>query len=172
MIHCAAVPKAAVPGPRLLTDVLPAPLFESFRFYVDQLQRTGALRWEEWGRRHVRHNDPFAVLVHQALRPRLEETVGRPVKPSYSFVACYADGGRVPAHVDRAQCRYTLDLCLEGDGEWPLFVAGRPYALRPNQALVYRGCELEHHRETKPAGARAHLVFFHFVDPDFDGPLD
>lgn len=173
MILSAAVPHAATPRPRVVRRVLPPPLFESFRLYVQALERAGALRYEAWGRRRIRHNDPFAALLHREVRPRVEEVVGHPVKPSYSFLACYGKGGRVPAHTDRPQCRYTLDLCLETGGTpWPLYVDGEPYLVAPNEAIVYRGCELTHFRETKPARTRARLAFFHFVDPDFDGPLD
>jgi hypothetical protein len=173
LILCAAVPETVVPEPSILHGVLPPPLFSAFQLYVRELARTEALSWEEWGRRHVRHNDPIAVLLHEKLVEQVEQVVGRKVKPSYVFLACYADGGRVPPHRDRAQCQYTLDLCVAHDGPaWPLHVEGTPYVIAANDALVYRGCELTHHRDVKPAATLAHLAFFHFVDASFEGPLD
>jgi hypothetical protein len=172
MILCAPVVET-VPEPRILRSVLPAPLFTAFQFYVRALARTESLSWEDWGRRHIRHNDPFAVLLHEKMTPRVEEVVGTKVKPSYAFLACYAEGGRVPPHRDRAQCRYTLDLCVAHEGpDWPLHVEGTPYVIGANDALVYRGTEQTHHREEKPPLTLAHLAFFHFVDVGFEGPLD
>jgi hypothetical protein len=162
-------------APRLLRDVLEPPRLASLQRHVRALLDEGGLRWEEWGRRHVRHNDPLIRTVHATLTPRVEAAVGRSLKPSYSFLACYGEGGRVPAHRDRAQCRYTLDLCLEegGYGEpWPLFVDDQAYLFRTNEALLYLGCDQVHHRLEKPPDTTARLVFFHFVDADDTGPLD
>ena len=173
MILCAPVHESAIPAPRVLHGLLSPPLFSAFQLYVRELARSEALSWEEWGRRHIRHNDPIAVLLHEKLTPHVQQVVGREVKPSYVFMACYAEGGRVPPHRDREQCRYTLDLCVTQEGPpWPLYVEGRPYVLAPNEALVYRGSEQTHHRDEKPAATVAHLAFFHFVDATFAGPLD
>ncbi len=173
MILCAPVADSAIPGPQLLREVLPPALFSAFQFYLRQLSLTDAMSWEQWGHRRVRHNDPIARLLYDALTRPVEGVVGRVVKPSYVFLACYEEGGRVPPHRDREQCRYTLDLCVTQEGPaWPLHVEGAPYFLAPNEALVYRGSELTHHREEKPSGTLAHLAFFHFVDVEYEGPLD
>jgi len=158
----------------ILRGVLDPPLFESFRLYTRALLDSGGMRWEEWGQRWIRHNDPLAQLLHEKVTPLVEAALRHPVRRSYVFMACYADGGFVPRHVDRAQCEYTLDLCLEDSGEtpWPLIVDGERRVVRPNEGLLYRGCVQEHHREPKPVGKVSHLVFFHLVDVDFDGPLD
>lgn len=172
----AAMPtKPAALAPRRLPGLLEPALFASLQLYVRALARTEALVWEEWGQRRIRHNDPLAALIHRDLAPRVEALVERPIKPSYSFLACYGEGGHVPAHRDRAQCRYTLDLCVEdgGFGEpWPLFVEDRAYVFGPNEALLYLGCDQTHYRQARPAGSPASLVFFHFVDADFTGPLE
>ena len=70
-------------------------------------------------------------------------------------------------------CRYTLDLCLEQGRRrpWPLYVDGRAYALRPNEGLLYLGCDQTHYRRGKPPGP-VHVALFHFVDSDFEGDLD
>ena len=165
----------AGPGGLLLVrEVLEPELLAALQLYVRAQLASGGLRWEDWGQRHVRNDDPIVGLVHRALVPAVEALLQRAVKPSYSFLACYGEGGGVPPHLDREQCRYTLDLCLEdagGGGPWPLWVEGRPIAFTTNQALLYFGCEQTHHREPKPAGKTAHLAFLHYVDADFAGSL-
>lgn len=168
-----AVRKAArVPPPRRFKGVLDAALFDSFQLYVRALAASGRMRWEDWGRRHVRNDDPFAGLVHRELTPRVQAALRRAVKPSYSFLACYGEEGTLPAHRDREQCRYTFDLCLENGPArpWPLYVAGRAYPMKANEGLLYHGCELTHSRRGRPSAA-VHIALFHFVDADFEGEL-
>ncbi len=158
---------------RLLREVLEPGLFQAFQLYVRALSKTSVMQWEDWGHRLTRHNDPFAVLIHEKLSTMVSEIARRPVKKSYVYLACYGEGGVVPDHVDRVQCKYTLDLCLEDSGPpWPLVVDGRPYVFGENEGLFYLGIEQPHHRVVKPEGKTAHLAFFHFVDADFSGTLD
>ncbi|MEO7919817.1 MAG: hypothetical protein ABIT01_10170 [Thermoanaerobaculia bacterium] len=158
----------------IFREVLDRALLESLQLYVRELTRSSLMRWEEWAQRLVRHNDPFVVLLHERVTPRVAEALGHPVKRSYCFLAAYGERATLPRHRDRPQCKYTLDLCIEdrGAGAWPLQIDGRQIALSPNEALLYPGCELEHHRDEKPEGKISHLAFFHFVDVDFEGPLD
>ncbi len=176
---------------RILRDVLPPDLLRAFQIYVREIAQTPLMIREEWAGRVARHNDPFAVEIHRRLTPLVEEHLKRPVKRSYAYLASYQDGARVTKHVDREQCRYTLDLCIEDSGgraspergsnrggaprplpPWPLYVEGRPAHLRSGDAVLYFGCEQPHYRFRKPAGKVANLVFLHFVDPDFEGDLD
>lgn len=171
---CPTEVKMTKGGVQLVSQVLEPPLFASLKLYVRALLAQPALLyWDDWGNRLTRHNDPFAVLIHEKLEPLMSELVGCPVKKSYVFLACYGDEGIVPDHIDREQCQYTLDLCVEDSGEpWPLIVDGEPHVLEENEGLVYPGIELPHRRDRKPQGKTAHLVFFHFVDADFSGSLD
>lgn len=156
-------------------EVLETPLLESFQFYVRELRRSERLGWEEWARRWFRHNDPIAVLVHERLTAQIERALGRPIKKSYCYLVCYAEGATLPRHIDRPQCEYTFDFCIEEsttEPPWPLMVGGEPFDLKTNEGLLYRGRDLEHYREEKPSGKLIHLVFFHFVDAAFEGSLD
>ena len=162
------------PRIKVFHKVLPPALFESFRFYVQERARTDYMEWDQRTRRVTRHNDPFAMLIHDTLTGLVQKHVGRPVKKSYVYMVSYQDGGVLPAHRDRAQCKYTLDLCVEdaGGGPWPLYVDDREVILKPNQAVFYLGCDQLHYRKVKPAGKVSSLAFFHFVDVDFKGSLD
>ena len=160
---------------KVFRGVLEPGLLEAVQFYVRERARSGYLTFEDWAHRLVKHDDPFAVLLHQFLTPAVEAEVGLPIKRSYAFVASYLDGSALPRHLDRPQCRYTLDLCVEDSGSdvpWPLHVGGEQILLASNDAVLYRGTELYHHREPKPPGKVVNLIFFHFVDADFEGHLD
>lgn len=71
------------------------------------------------------HNLPFFVDVHAQLAEFASELFGEKVKPSYSFLSMYFDGGQCPLHIDRPQCRYTIDYLIDqtGDEPWPIDIA-------------------------------------------------
>lgn len=86
------------------------------------------------------HNPPFLVRIHRALAPFASQLFGEALKPSYSFLSMYRDGGRCPLHVDRDQCYRTIDYLIEQDDPepWPIHV-GAPMSDEARQA--YRGVD-------------------------------
>lgn len=70
------------------------------------------------------HNVPFFVNIHRQLTEFASETFGEPVKPSYSFLSMYQDNGICPLHIDRPQCRYTIDYLIRQDQPepWPIHI--------------------------------------------------
>lgn len=158
----------------------------------------------EFKRTYV-HNLPYLVNIHHQLTDVASELVGEKLVPSYVFLSMYYDGGTCPLHIDRPQCRYTIDYMVDKnfDGEWPINISrafnnderirleetqgGRPLTetekqeiitrekwtsvnLEPNDAVVYSGTNSWHYRPDVLSGS-ATLVFFHFVQEGFNGPL-
>lgn len=75
----------------------------------------------KFGRRYA--NDlPFLVDIHQQLTEYASELFGEKVKPSYVFLSMYDKGGRCPLHIDRPQCRYTIDYLIQQElsEPWPI----------------------------------------------------
>lgn len=70
------------------------------------------------------HNVPFFVKIHQQLTDFASEQFGQKVKPSYSFLSMYKDNGICPLHIDRPQCRYTIDYLIQSThpGPWPIHI--------------------------------------------------
>jgi hypothetical protein len=70
------------------------------------------------------HNVPFFVSIHKQLTDFASEQFGEKVKPSYSFLSMYKEGGTCPLHIDRPQCRYTIDYLIRTtDPEpWPIHI--------------------------------------------------
>lgn len=70
------------------------------------------------------HNVPFFMNIHRQLTEFASELFGEPVKPSYSFLSMYQDNGICPLHIDRPQCRYTIDYLIRQDQEepWPIHI--------------------------------------------------
>ena len=70
------------------------------------------------------HNVPYFVNIHQQLTEFASDLFGEKVKPSYSFLSMYQDNGVCPLHVDRSQCRYTIDYLIRQDqaDPWPIHI--------------------------------------------------
>lgn len=92
----------------------------------------------KFGRRYG-HNIPFFVNIHHQLVEYASSLFGEKVKPSYVFLSLYDDGGQCPLHIDRPQCRYTIDYLIrqEHDEPWPIAIG--PQMLDAERELITDG---------------------------------
>jgi hypothetical protein len=129
------------------------------------------------------HNLPLLVEMHHSpeLIKTAYEVFDRPLKPSYVFLSMYGPDGICPLHTDRPQCQFTIDLQVESDGQWPIFVDGEPYLLRDGEALAYSGTGQPHYRKRMSDGISMpnvktptfmNLAFFHFVPTNWMGRME
>lgn len=126
-----------------------------------------------FGRWWIHRHWYFDNLHKTTVLKRAKELFGEDIKPSYSGVSLYCEDWSIcPPHTDRPQCKYSLDLCLKHDEPWPIYVNDKKWTLQENEALVYSGTDHYHWRDRVKAGNKVTMVFFHFVDSDFAGPLD
>lgn len=154
------------------------------RRYCRHQIRTGKVRLgdSQSPLRYIAHNDPVARFFHRQLRKAVSDLVGEQVKPSYVYMASYQGGARLEAHTDRAQCEFSVTLCLDyapepsGATPWPLYLDTPTGTATIFQALgdglLYRGRDLPHYRKTLAPGHTSTSIFFHYVAEDFDGPLE
>lgn len=79
---------------------------------------------EQFVRRYT-HNTPYLANIHRQLTDYASQAFGEPVKPSYVFLSMYDNGGICPLHVDRPQCRYTIDYLIDQEQTepWPIRIA-------------------------------------------------
>jgi hypothetical protein len=122
------------------------------------------------------------------LTPRVEQIVGKPLLPTYSFFRTYQQGDVCRIHADRAACEHSLSLTLGlGDGKkWGLSMerdklpkdqqletryeddfGGKTYdthEMAPGDGVFYHGIEHRHGRiEPNPNKWSAHM-FLHWVE--------
>lgn len=145
--------------------------------------RKGAFRFgdAQCPLRFVAHNEPIAGFFHHQLTSVVSQIVGHTVKPSYVYFASYQNGARLPKHIDRAQCEYTLALSVDFAPEpavetpWPLQLelpSGRVTCYQAlGDALLFRGRSIPHFRHELPVGCTSTSLFFHYVDEGFNGSL-
>jgi hypothetical protein len=109
----------------------------------------------------------FVELLINRL-PIMNELMGEPVLPTYSYARVYANGDELKKHTDRPACEVSVTLHLDSDGKpWPIWFT-KPngetvsYELQPGQAVAYYGMKSEHWRE-KFEGEHYGQVFLHYV---------
>jgi len=115
--------------------------------------------------------DRLMETLLEVLRPKVEEVTGLRLLPTYSCFRVYKKGDDLAAHTDREACEVSLTLCIgfDSDEPWPIYVGnrlmGKGIDLQPGEAVIYRGCEVQHWRK-KFKGVNHAQVFLHYVDAD------
>lgn len=116
------------------------------------------------------YSDPIHSEMQEMYKYKLEETLGYNLHPTYTYSRIYSPREVLTRHRDRPSCQISLTATLDYDtfdGEpWVLFLEPNlSYKLYPGDALVYKGCEIDHWRESF-IGISQTQVFFHYVDAD------
>jgi len=119
------------------------------------------------------HNLPMLVELHHSpdLIQLASNVFGQPLKPSYVFLSMYGPEGICPPHTDRPQCKFTIDLQINSDGDWPIFIEEVPYLLKDGESLCYSGTDQRHYRNTMrdTKATKVDLAFFHWVPTNWMG---
>ena len=109
------------------------------------------------------------TLLERLTEPMSKET-GLNLIPTYSYARIYKKGDVLKRHKDRYSCEVSMTMNLGGDS-WPIYLEpsgetdkeGVKINLEPGDALIYRGCEVEHWREAFE-GENCGQVFLHYND--------
>jgi len=156
----------------------------ALRRYYRHAIRRGAITLGDYqsSRRYVGHNESVARFFHHQIANAVGAIAGEAIKPSYVYMASYLAGAELKKHTDRAQCEFSVTLCLDFSPEpelatsWPIRLDTGEGTVTVYQALgdglVYRGTKLPHYRSVLAEGQTSTSIFFHYVAADFAGPLD
>ena len=117
------------------------------------------------------YGDPAFDGLLEYLRPRVEDHSGLRLLPTYSYFRMYKRGDVLKRHRDRSACEIsvTLNIGQQPLAPWPIYLQGEGEPcgaeLKPGDALLYRGIDLLHWRESY-LGSQHFQVFLHYVDRD------
>ena len=99
------------------------------------------------------------------LLPKIESATGLKLLPTYTFFRVYKAGDILEKHRDRPSCEISISLCLRKKGNiWPIYINNTAIMLEEGDALIYKGCEVEHWREPYTEGTKLAQAFLHYVD--------
>ncbi len=127
------------------------------------------------------YSDIAMETLLQKVKPVIEKAIGIQLTETYSYARIYKKGDTLNRHKDRPSCEISATLNLGGPA-WSIFLepdpskglmlnntyvagntAGVEIKLEPSDALIYRGCELEHWREPYESEGCTQ-VFLHYND--------
>lgn len=126
---------------------------------------------------HSKYGDILmeSILLH--IQDKMEYVTDLQLLPTYSYFRVYRPGQDLKPHLDRPACEISTTISFnfnyigqENSQSWPIWVKGKDgpkgFSLEPGDAVVYRGCEIEHWREVFEAQPYSYHVqgFFHYVD--------
>ena len=133
------------------------------------------------------HYPPLAMF-HWGMTPAIQRLLGADLLPTYAYFRIYRAGDICRVHGDRVACEHSLSLTLaySDDAVWPLEIAadptGVPYAradecfgaeekatavaMKPGDAVLYRGVSHHHGRTIPNPNAWSAHMFLHWVNRD------
>lgn len=132
--------------------------------------------------RFVVHNHPFLTELQQRTVPWVSRLAGEPIETGYNFLSLYTSRGVCAVHMDAPRAKWTLDLCIDQSGPWPIYLSevqpwpdagakpwreegweGRlkeslslqftPFTLEPGKAIFFSGSSQWHYRDPLPEAA-------------------
>ena len=119
------------------------------------------------------------------LLPKIESAAGMKLLPTYTYFRVYKAGDILEKHRDRPSCEISISMSLRKKGKiWPIYINNTDYKKEHNlegegcttsimmeegDAVLYRGCEVDHWREAYTEGTKLAQAFLHYVDAN--GPL-
>lgn len=176
------------------SDFLTEKELEQCRKVVTELSADELVQNEKksFGRDLVRHHPLFSELQKKLL-PRVSELVGEELEVSYNFLSLYNKTGNCPVHMDSAEAKWTLDICLDQNAVWPIqFSKSLPWPtdfadfdddwenriksqvefesaeLEPGDGVIFSGSGQWHYRDPLAGDNNfCHLIFFHYTPKDF-----
>lgn len=143
--------------------------------------------------RYSAYNDRCARFLHYHIADFVRKVIAHNARPSYTYFGGYKGGSELRPHLDRAQCEYTMSLTLDQkpyNETWLLSLGKKPVGKHPKMvippedeivdadlymgdALLFMGRTLIHFRRGQlTEGSSVNQVFLHFVQENFEGPLN
>jgi hypothetical protein len=99
----------------------------------------------------------------------MEQETGLKLFPTYAFSRVYSYNADLKPHKDRPSCEVSVTAMWGSDGKpWPIYMEDTPIEMKPGDAVIYLGCELNHYRYNFKGDWHAQ-TFFHYVDQN--GPF-
>jgi hypothetical protein len=105
--------------------------------------------------------------VAERIWPFLENILGEELIPTYSYARLYTNGNVLQSHTDRPSCEISISIQLGRSHHysWPIYAGVQRFDLAEGDAMLYKGCEVEHRRDVcaGPEGYYSGQLFCHYV---------
>jgi len=108
---------------------------------------------------------PPCNIILGSLCEKISKSIGKQLKPAYSFARVYRKGNVLPPHKDRASCEYSVTINLKQSQPWAIYMGKKPVIQNVGDGVIYKGCEIEHSRK-EFEGEEYVQLFLHYVDSE------
>ena len=109
-------------------------------------------------------DDDFTDALFITKLKKVEKETGLELLPSYTYSRVYSYNAELPSHVDRDPCEVSITMTWGSCGTpWPIFIDNNEIHIKPGDAVIYLGCDLEHYRKHFEGDYHVQS-FFHYVD--------
>lgn len=106
-----------------------------------------------------------SLLVH--MQSKVEKNTGLELYPTYSYYRVYRPGATLDLHKDRESSEIVASVLLGYNLiSWPIYIENHKIVLKTGDMVIYRGMDMEHHREVFDAPQACYQVqaFLSYVD--------
>lgn len=116
------------------------------------------------------YGDPLIETVLQISLPSVSDICGKELYPTYSYARIYQPEEELEPHTDRPSCEISVTVNVASKGRsspiWMHYKDNQPhsYTLNPGDAVVYKGCESKHWRDTLESDQLNVQFMLHYVD--------
>lgn len=128
---------------------------------------------------HSVYSDTLMETLLYFLKPHIEKVINLQLCPTYTYYRVYRPGMKLEKHRDRPSCEISATICFgynylqkHFDYRWGMYVDPDVLVIQnPGDAIIYRGCEIDHWRDEFSAGPDSYQVqaFFHYINTN--GPF-
>lgn len=141
---------------------------------------------------HSIYSDTLMETLMSFMKPYMEQHTGLELFPTYSYYRVYRPGMVLERHTDRPSCEVSTTICFgynyqntDPEYKWSMYVdpsyrhsaetdfvsqnkPGNAVPQDPGDIIIYKGCEIEHWRDSFDAGEGSWQVqaFFHYINKD------
>lgn len=116
------------------------------------------------GQRGVDH---MIETILKSKKHIVEQVVGTELYPTYSIGRIYTNGNSLVRHVDRPPCEVSVTVKLSDtkNYNYPFYIDGNEIILNDGDAVIYKGVEIPHWRNTCDCDEKYFLgqIFLHYV---------
>ena len=127
---------------------------------------------------YSQYGDPLMDSMLMMHGKQIEIVTGMQLAPSYTYYRMYQNNAILERHKDRPSCEISATVCLDWDDSnqsprkpWSIWLKNHEgeiaVDLEPGDAMIYKGCDIEHWREPFHGVACAQ-VFYHYTDVNGD----
>lgn len=152
--------------PKIINKLLTQKELDNALSYYSMIKNKD-LAYDDYRKRYTA-NDPMSQMILMSKTDIAREVFGsKTLLPTYSVYSRYVGpGSKLEKHKDDNACTYTLDLCLNQSNPWGIWVDGKEYILKENQALAYYGNDQFHWREEMTESDSVSMIFLHYAEPE------